>query len=203
MNLQGTAEWHNDRIGHLTASKMPYLLKKKLDGSWAAERKHAILQIARERLTGELAQSFVSQAMLDGIEREPVARDLFEKSARVHVIETGFIKHPEIDYFGCSPDGLYNDDCFLEIKCPTLRTFKKVEETVDINLYLPQIHAQSATLRRPSCSLVFYHPESEKLVKFEIKITQEDVEKIEYEAMIALKIIDHVFWELLDKEGGL
>jgi hypothetical protein len=49
---------------------------------------------------------------------EPVARAAYEAHTGTFVTQTGFWLHPEIPFFGASPDGLVGDDGLIEIKCP-------------------------------------------------------------------------------------
>ncbi len=53
---------------------------------------------------------------------EPIARAAYEAHTGTFVTQTGFWLHPEIPYFGASPDGLVGDDGLIEIKCPRTST---------------------------------------------------------------------------------
>lgn len=199
MIAQGTAEWLQSRAGCLTASRMRDILKKKKSGEYAVSRENMICAIAQERFSGKVAQNFVNQAMQDGIDREPVARKIFEELECVIVEQAGFIKHPAIPFFGCSPDGLLSNCSFLEIKCPTFETYNRVIEFENISDYLPQIHAQAAVLGRNVCYLAFYHPAADEALKtFKLDITEADISVIESQAIEALELVNAVYLQLID-----
>ena len=59
--------------------------------------------------------------MQRGTEKEPIARAAYEAHTGTFVTQTGFWLHPEIPFFGASPDGLAGDG-LIEIKCPRTST---------------------------------------------------------------------------------
>ena len=115
---QGTPEWLQARLGCLTASKA--------NDACAAESTAAyqnyLWQLVAERETQAVEESFVSADMERGSELEPVARAAYEAHTGSFVTQTGFWLHPEIKWFGASPDGLVGDDGLIEIKCPRTST---------------------------------------------------------------------------------
>lgn len=117
MISQGSAEWLADRAGFCTASRFKDVLAKIKAGE-AASRRTYRLQLATERLTGQPCETFKNAAMEWGTATEPFARAAYEAARTVMVDETGFLRHPTVQFVGCSPDGLVDRDGGVEIKCP-------------------------------------------------------------------------------------
>lgn len=116
MIKQGTIEWHNQRIGSVTASQIANVVARTKTGT-SEKRKRYLYEIVAERLTGKAVDVPITQAMARGIELEPQARDIFAKSMKdFDVQEAEYYKHPTIKYAGASPDGLLGKFGLLEIK---------------------------------------------------------------------------------------
>ncbi len=175
---QRSDEWFAARLGFATASRMNDVLA----GPETAARRNYLIQLVTERLTGQQQESFSSTAMQRGTELEPVARMAYETKHRF-VDKASFYTHPDIKWFGASPDGLVGDDGLVEIKCPNSTTH------VDYILYgkVPakykrQMLAQLACTKRKWCDFVSFDdrlPEHLQLfvVRFEPK--QEEIDKLE------------------------
>jgi len=86
---QRTEEWFQQRLGKVTASRISDVIAKTKTGV-STSRQNYLIQLVSERLTGKKGDSFVNQAMLDGIEREGAARELYERTRGVSVTEVGF-----------------------------------------------------------------------------------------------------------------
>jgi len=114
---QLSQEWFEARLGKVTASRVSDVLATR-KGQESTVRAKYKLQLATERLTNKKTDTYMNQAMQDGIEREPMAREIYEKLKDVTVEEVGFVQHPAIERAGASPDGLVGDDGIIEIKCP-------------------------------------------------------------------------------------
>lgn len=114
---QEGAAWALARVGCFTASRAGDLMAKTKSGP-SASRGALLALLAVERLTGQPVETYTNAAMQRGTELEGEARDAYAFAQGVAVAESGFIDHPEIEWCGCSPDGLIGDDGLLEIKCP-------------------------------------------------------------------------------------
>lgn len=114
---QGSAQWLAARAGHVTASRLKDVMAKGKSGEAAVRRGYRV-QLVTERLTGLPQESYKNAAMEHGTEMEPQARMAYEAVTGNMVFEKGFIKHPEIDWLGASPDGLVDSAGGVEIKCP-------------------------------------------------------------------------------------
>jgi putative phage-type endonuclease len=149
---QRTEEWFQQRLGKVTASRISDVIAKTKTGV-STSRQNYLVQLVSERLTGKKGDSFVNQAMLDGIERESAARELYERTRGVSVTEVGFFDHPTIAMSGASPDGAVNAEedgkyaGLIEIKCPieTTHTNTLMSKSVN-NKYMPQIQWQMASV---------------------------------------------------------
>ena len=89
---QRSEEWFQARLGKVTASRVADVLAKIKSGESASRRNYKI-QLVSERLTGEKQETYINQAMQDGIDREVFARDRYIQQFG-EVEEVGFIKHP-------------------------------------------------------------------------------------------------------------
>ena len=107
---QGTAEWHDLRLGKITASIVKNLLTSTYKVSKDKKIKMLAYALAAERITLRRTSTFESFDMARGKEEEPIARRLYSKDVQ----EVGFIEN---GILGFSPDGLMGDDGIIEIKC--------------------------------------------------------------------------------------
>ena len=113
---QGTQEWLDARLGRPSASQFYKLITTS--GKPSASADDYISEMIAERITGEREPIFVNEWMQRGTELEPEARATYEFMHGVDVQEVGFILDDSSE-FGCSPDGLINDDGGVEFKCPS------------------------------------------------------------------------------------
>jgi len=153
---QRSEEWFQARLGKVTASRVADVLAKIKSGESASRRNYKI-QLVSERLTGERQETYINQAMQDGIDREQFARDRYVQQFG-EVEEVGFVKHPTLEA-GASPDGMVGDDGIIEIKCPMGSTHTETLMTQDIpSKYIPQVQFQLLVTGRKWCDFVSYNP---------------------------------------------
>jgi putative phage-type endonuclease len=118
-DLQRTEQWHADRCGHATASSFCEILAvSKTTGKPLKAREDYLMRLVTERLTGQQDNNVDSFAMKWGRDVEPFARAAFEAETGLIVAESPFVRHPTIEWVGCSPDGLVGIDAGYESKCP-------------------------------------------------------------------------------------
>jgi putative phage-type endonuclease len=161
---QLTEEWFQQRLGKVTASRISDVIAKTKTGV-STSRQNYLIQLVSERLTGKKGDSFVNQAMLDGIERESAARALYMLNRDVSVTEVGFFDHPVINNSGASPDGAVNAEedgkysGLIEIKCPieTTHTNTLMSKSVP-SKYIPQMQWQLACTNASWVDFVSYNP---------------------------------------------
>lgn len=154
--VQGSPEWHQLRVGKVTASRVADVLAKVKTGE-SASRKNLRTELVVERLTGKKTEGFTSAAMDRGVELEPIARAAYEVKTGKLVDQVAFVDHPTIEWFGCSPDGLVGDDGLVEIKCPNTAThLEYMEADKPPSKYIPQMQAQMACTGRQWCDFVSF-----------------------------------------------
>ena len=161
---QRTDEWFQQRLGKVTASRISDVIAKTKTGV-STSRQNYLVQLVSERLTGKKGDSFVNQAMLDGIERESAARELYMQSNGVSVTEVGFFDHPVIKNSGASPDGAVNAEeegkyaGLIEIKCPieTTHTNTLMSKSVPTK-YIPQMQWQMACTNARWVDFISFNP---------------------------------------------
>lgn len=157
--LQRSEDWHSERCGKVTASRVKDLNAKPSKG----KALNALgLTILAERLTGVQKETPTNFYMQWGIDNEPHAITAYENATGVFVVGTGLIDHPFIEMFGASPDGLVGKDGQIEVKCPDTTTHLNTLLTKQIpDEHIPQITCQLACTRREWCDFVSYDPRLE------------------------------------------
>lgn len=175
---QGTPEWFAARLGKATGSRFADVLA----GGKGLTRKAYAVQLALEIVTGKQADTFTSQAMQDGTEREPIARALYEAHRGYFVDEVGFCLHDTMDC-GVSPDGLIHSEGGLEIKCPKASTHAGyLAMPAEPAAYTAQIQGCMWVTGRDWWDFVSYHPdfpENAQLIVRRIKRDSNYIVKLE------------------------
>jgi len=155
---QGSPEWFALRAGKVTASRVADILAKTKTGP-SASRQNYLIELALQRTTGIIQESYTNAAMEWGTQTEPQARVAYEVNTNNFVDQVAFIDHPNIAWFGCSPDGLVSDRGLVEIKCPNSAThweyFKSKEPP---KKYFIQMQAQMAVSGRDWCDFISFDP---------------------------------------------
>jgi putative phage-type endonuclease len=170
---QRSEEWFQARLGKVTASRVADVLAKIKSGESASRRNYKI-QLVSERLTGERQETYINQAMQDGIDREVFARDRYVQQFG-EVEEIGFVKHPTLEA-GASPDGMVGEDGILEIKCPMGSTHTETLMTQDVpSRYIPQIQFQLLCTGRKWCDFVSYNPMFPQHLQIFVKRVEADL----------------------------
>lgn len=154
--LQRSEDWHSDRCGKVTASRVRDLNAKPAKGKAI----NALgLTILAERLTGVQKEISTNADMQWGIDNETHAITAYENETGNFVVGTGLINHPFIEMFGASPDGLVGEDGQIEVKCPNTTTHLNTLLTKQVpDEYIPQITCQLSCTRREWCDFVSYDP---------------------------------------------
>ena len=175
---QGSPEWHAIRAGRVTASRVADVVAKTKTG-YSSSRANYLAELIVERLTGDPAPTFQTEAMRRGSELEPDARVAYEFRTDAIVVEIAFVEHPTIDMTGASPDGLIGDDGLLEIKCPN--TAQHVETLLSGDIpgkYLTQMQWQMACTGRRYCDFVSFDPRLPEAMSLFIKRVNRDDKRI-------------------------
>ena len=157
--MQGSAEWHQARIGKVTASRIFDVVALTKAGKPTAARRSYLMDLVEERLTGASVNSFVSEAMRWGMEREPQAVAAYALACDAEPEECGFFNHPEIPMSGASPDRLVGADGLVEVKCPTTATHIETLRTRGVAArYFDQMQWQIDCTGRAWCDFVSFDP---------------------------------------------
>lgn len=192
---QRSVEWIEARLGHATGSRAGDILA----GKDTQARKGYITQLVTERLTGASQDFFVNADMQRGIDVEPVARAAYQ-AGRELVDEVGFIKHPLIQWFGASPDGLVGDDGLVEIKCPRSTThLDYIQGGKPPAKYVPQMLAQLSCTQRKWVDFVSFDnrfPDHLQLFVVRFQPTQEEIEKFESKVKEFLSDVNNLMEKL-------
>ena len=155
---QGTAEWHQLRLGKVTASRAADILARTKTGP-SASRQNYLIELALQRTTGIIQESYSNAAMEWGTQTEPQARVAYEVRTNNFVDQLAFVDHPSIDWFGCSPDGLVSDRGLVEIKCPNSTThWEYFKFNRPPQKYVIQMQAQMAVTNRDWCDFISFDP---------------------------------------------
>jgi putative phage-type endonuclease len=158
------------------------------------------MELVVQRLTGQPSESFTNAAIEWGTATEPQARMAYEAHTGNFVEEKGFIDHPTIEGFGCSPDGLVGDDGLIEIKC--MNTANHVETIIEgkpPSRYIPQMQCQMAVTGRKFCDFVAFDPrlpEDLQLLVVRVDRDQEYIDQMEVEVKQFLSEVNDLFNQL-------
>jgi hypothetical protein len=189
---QGTPEWFSARCGVASASRFGAIMATVKTGE-AAERRNYKTDLVVERLTGRPLEGFTSQAMKQGIEREPFARMAYEAQTGNIVQEVGFCRLEDMDA-GASPDGLLGDDGGLEIKCPERSAhLRYLQQDAEPPEYTWQIQGGMWVTGRAFWDFVSWNPdfpEHLQLIVRRIKRNDDAIKKLSAEVTKFLAEVD-------------
>lgn len=201
MAEQGTFEWHQARLGKLTASQISKVLMAPTTQGYQDYQ----AELITERLTGEPAAHYVSQDMEWGTEHEAQARAMYELTRGVDVVEVGFINHPTYTNSGASPDGLVGELGLVEIKCPRTATHIKTLLTGNIEKkYIAQMQWQMECTGREFCDFVSFDPRLPPEVQLYVQRVERDEEKLTELCTKVIKFlaeIDQMITKLTELKG--
>jgi putative phage-type endonuclease len=201
---QRTEEWHQARLGKVTASNLSNVTASTRSGE-SAYRRNYRLRLITERLTGQPTEFIINQAMQHGIDTEDEARDFYVFKYN-DVEEVGFIDHPTIDMAGASPDGLVGDDGLIEIKCrqPHNHTETLISNQIPSN-YKLQMFWQMACTGRRWCDYVSYcpsFPEELKMVVIRLEWNDEQIKLLEEEVIKFLTEVEDTIKFIKENNNG-
>ena len=185
MMVQGSPEWHQARLGNVTASRSSDVAAKIKTG-WGASRAKYMGELIAESLTHEPTPSFSNAAMQHGTDTEPQAAAAYAFYTDAELELVGFVDHPKIDQAGCSPDRLIGKDGLVEIKCPQTHTHidTLLGESVP-KKYMEQMQWQLACTKRKWCDFVSFDPRMPPETQLFIQRVERDKERItELEGMV-------------------
>ena len=199
---QGTDEWLDLRKGVASASRFKSLFTPKTmkpSSSMTKYAKELALELAYHSISA--GGSFKSAAMIEGNEREPLARKAYQKRTLSLVKEVGFITS-DCGNFGYSPDGLVGDDGLIEIKCLEAEAHSEIllkgaKEMPDD--YKCQVQGGLWLSERKWCDFVAYGKiknEEKNLIIIRVFRDEEFIKKLEVEARNCIALRDEILKQL-------
>ena len=172
---QRSEGWFAARLGLPTASQFGRIITAT--GKKSAQFDGYANQLIAERITGEITQVTITEAMQRGTDLEPQARAWYELATGETVEEVGLCLHDHINC-GASPDGLVGDHGLLEIKCPMAKTMVEyLRDGVLPSAYVPQVQGQLWITDREWCDFLAWHPAMKPLT---VKVERDEkfIEKL-------------------------
>ncbi len=155
---QRTHSWHQARLGCVTASRIADVTARTKSG-YGAARQTYVRQLLAERISGMPTETIASPAMRWGTQVEPFAVAAYEELTQTETLTASFIRHPDLEFTGASPDRLIAEDGLLEVKCPT--TPKHIDTLLSGHIaerYVLQMQWQMACTGRSWCDFVSFDP---------------------------------------------
>jgi exodeoxyribonuclease (lambda-induced) len=200
------AAFLQNRAGKLTASRMATAMSFKKGGEPTKERSDLMRSILAERMTGDSARSYVTDAMRFGLEMEDEAKRAYEAATGELLGECGTYDHPSIDMFAATPDALISPDGLAEFKVPTSPTFVEwFMAGVVPEMHKPQMAAQMLCSGRKWVEFVAYNPRvRDPRMRLFIRRFEPDagyLALVEKHAADFLAEVDRA-WELLNAEAA-
>lgn len=192
---QGSEEWHQLRLGKVTASRVSDVMASGRGSGESKTREKYKNEVIRERLTGKQVQGYINPSMERGTLLEPIARASYEVLHNVIVDQVPFIDHPTIKMAGCSPDGLVGDNGLIEIKIPNPENHIKALLTDNkelITTYFSQVQWQLACSNRSWCDLISFDPDLSEEYQFSISRIYRDDEWIKQAENEVIKFLSEV-----------
>lgn len=201
---QGSDAWHQLRLGKVTASRVADILAKTKTGP-SASRQNYLIELALQRVTKTIEESYTNGAMEWGTQTEPQARVAYEVKTGNFVDQVPFVDHPTIAGFGCSPDGLVGSDGLIEIKCPNSAThWSYIKANEPPQKYFIQMQAQMAVTGAKWCDFVSFDPrmpERSQLLIVNVPRDNEFIANMETEIKQFLSEVE-VEVNLMEKRNG-
>lgn len=171
---QRTQEWYEIRKKKITSSGCDSIMKSR--GLGVGGETYC-MEIVCSVIQEHFEPSYVSQAMQQGIDREPIAAEIYEQEKFVETQDCGFAVFRTNDerikfldnFLGVSPDRLVGEDGGLEIKCPEPKQHtKNLLEKVCSDKYYDQIQMCLFVTGRKWWDLISYNPDFKEGYKYKI-----------------------------------
>ena len=159
-----------ERLGFVTGSMTHAVLAK---GS-GKTRQAYMDKLIKERLTGERVQLWQGSSDTEwGDYAEPLARKAYEEYTGFKVTECESIKHPSIEWFSASPDGLVDGGC-IEIKCMNEVNHRKYIDKKIKGSHILQMHSEMMVTETFWCDYILYDPRQPEEWQLSIRRVKRD-----------------------------
>lgn len=125
--------WYQSRAGRLTGSAAADMMRTIKSGAASASRKHLLMRLALERITGQPQErAFTTAAVQNGIDKEPAALARYEAETGSILEPIGFLSMGAV-MAGCSLDSFVSGRLgIVESKCPESATHYEYLRTKQI-----------------------------------------------------------------------
>lgn len=162
--VQRSPEWWVAKRGRPSASQFHRIITPKTFKPSASQDEYIdelVAETIDQQFSQESENQYISSAMQNGIDNEPMARAWYAFDRDVDVREVGYCES-NCGRYVCSPDGLIYRDGLLvkgiEVKCPELKThLRYLREGVLPSEYKCQVHGYMAVTGTP-WDFVSYSP---------------------------------------------
>lgn len=152
---QRSPEWYALRLGKVTASRLTDWLAVSKAKATAGKPLKARLDYEREllfeRKFNTSFETFVSEAMQDGIDYEDYARKQYEQIKEVTVDQLGAWHN---EFFVASPDGGVGEDGLIEVKIVKDNSFTDILTTGIPTKWVQQVQGQLWASGRKWCDFI-------------------------------------------------
>ena len=158
---QGSERWLQARCGMLTASEFDRIITPTLKVADNPKSRAHLWELAAQRISGYVEPSYISDAMLRGMDDEIRAREAY--STKYAPVETcAFVTNSKWGFtLGCSPDGLVGADGLIECKSRGQKfqvqtIVEHFAEGVTPDDFTIQVQGQMLVTGRKWCDLISY-----------------------------------------------
>lgn len=192
---QRSPEWLAARSGRVTGSTAKCVTAKGRGSEESMQRVNLRTKLALERITGKsLEKNFTTQAMEQGIEREPMALAAYEAETGALITQTGFLQHNR-EMIGCSLDAHVGDfEGLVSIKCPEITAHWETLRTLTISGdYMRQIEHEMLVTGAAWADYVSFNPDFEGPLQLcIIRVKRDDAKIADYATKLTvfLKEVD-------------
>tara|TARA_R110000851_G_scaffold73793_6_gene162724 strand:+ start:817 stop:1488 length:672 start_codon:yes stop_codon:yes gene_type:complete len=179
---QRTKEWLEIKQGKISSSNSDRIMKQR--GLGVGGETYC-MEIVATAIQEHFEPGFVSHAMQQGIDREPLAAEIYEEEKMCETSEVGFIVFYTEDkdlmdisgFIGVSPDRLVGEDGGLEIKCPEpAQHTRNLAEEVCSAKYYDQIQTCLFVTGRKWWDLMTFNPDFKEGYKWKITRNYPDID---------------------------
>ena len=159
--VQGEQAWMDARCGLLTASEMKLIVTPTLKIASNDKEKSHLFELLAQRITKHVEPSYISDAMLRGMDDEIDAIAAYSKNY-AKVTKVGFVTNDKWGFpIGYSPDGLVGDNGQVEAKSRSQKYQVQTicdfvpNEGIDPD-YIIQVQTGLLVSERDWCDLISY-----------------------------------------------
>ena len=155
---QGSAAWHEARLGIPTASQFGRIVTpKRYDLS--EQRSDYLDELIAQWALGEADEFGGTEWMERGKLLEPDARAVYSFQTDAEPETVGFVYRDESNMVGCSPDALVSTEGILELKSPMAKTHLGYLRRGELpRAYVLQVMGQIWVTGRQWCDFMSYFP---------------------------------------------